>query len=48
MKSTSLKSDILLMLLVMLFAFFISTVLITDSKELSFNYFLTCLVSVTL
>lgn len=48
MKSISLKSDILIMMLVMPLAFFISTGLISDSKELSFNYFLTCLVSVTL
>ncbi|WNO59453.1 hypothetical protein [Rheinheimera sp. MMS21-TC3] len=48
MKSISLKSDILIMILVMPLSFFISTGLISDSKELSFNYFLTCFVSVTL
>jgi len=48
MKSTSLKSDTLIMILVMPLAFFISTGLISDSKELSLNYFLTCFFSVTL
>lgn len=47
MKTTSLKSDILIMVLVMPLAFFISTGLLSDTTELSFNYFLTCFVSIT-
>ncbi|WP_105265403.1 hypothetical protein [Pseudoalteromonas sp. T1lg76] len=47
MKSINLKSEIFIMVLVMPLAFFISTGLISDTKELGLNYFLTCFVSVT-
>ncbi|HLV49216.1 MAG TPA: hypothetical protein VKY35_09175 [Aliidiomarina sp.] len=48
MKETSLKTDTLVMVLVIPLAFFVTKGLYSDSGNLSFNYFLTCFVSVTL